>query len=150
MIVLYCLLLTACTSTPDTKTSATPSILPGKATTTPKETDATVAEPVKFTLHTPNEALDGFTETEVEVEELSVLSIVQKLTETGVLNEGVTVNSKTTEDLHLSIDLNTEYYDQLMRQGSTRERFLMGNVGQLPFWALWAPKPFLSPSTVRS
>lgn len=127
MLALCCLLLTACTSPADTVTSATPSTVP-QTTTLPVETVTTVALPVEFTIYTPNEALDGFVETEVEVEELSALSVVQKLIEAGVLNEDVTINSKIMEDSHLSIDLNTALYEQLVNQGSTGERFLMGSV----------------------
>lgn len=139
MIGLCCLMLAACASKSDTETSATPSTLPEATVatipettmspeTTVPETQESTAEPVSFTLYAPDDSLEGFIETEVEVEELTALAVGQKLIEAGVLNENVRVNSRINEGTNLRLDMNAAFHDQLVSFGSTGERFFMGSV----------------------
>lgn len=136
IMLLCCLLLTACAA-PDTGDSTTASTDPQVPSTTqstlPSETQneqdategSTEPEMIRFTVYAPNENLDGFIATEVQGENLTVL---EALRDAGVVTGDVAVNSVTQDGSALTVDLNSAFRDQLLTQGSTGERFLMGSV----------------------
>lgn len=131
-LLLCCLLLTGCGTASPTPTETEPDVTQN-TTVAPQESEPTTeateepTEPelVTFLVYTANENADGFVSTEVSGEQLSVLEALQNA---GVLAEDVVVNSTALEGTALTVDMNDAFRNQIMSQGSTGERLLMGCV----------------------
>lgn len=141
MIIIACLLLTACAGTPDqtdptdTSTAATttqPTTDPVTEATTQPETaetqETTAPSTVKFTLCTPNENFDGFNTTDVVINELDANAILRELVNENVLNGDISILSAILTGSDLAIDLNSAFADLIVTQGSTGERMILGSV----------------------
>ena len=131
MILLCCLLLTACgPKQPDPATAPTTPPAPDAPsqapTATPTEMPTETAAVVKFTIYTPNENVDGFNETVIVIDELTAQNVVDELIKEDVLNEGITVNSERLEGSQLFLDFNAAFRDQLLTYGTTGEMMMIG------------------------
>lgn len=132
MILLCCLLLTACgPKQPD----------PATAPTTPSATDAPTQAPtaaptkmpteaaavVRFTIYTPNQNADGLNDAVIVIDELTAQNVVNELIRENVLNESITVNSERLEGSQLFLDFNRAFRDQLLTYGTAGEMMMIGS-----------------------
>lgn len=146
-----CLLLVGCTPAPGT---SLPTTAPGTSGTQPAPVPTTVPEttvpettaptvpttestvpgpsyPVgtfQFTIYTPNETLDGFTENSATISVLHPQGIMFTLTAAGFVNKDITANSAVLDGTQLNLDLNQAFLDQLVTMGATGEKMLVGAV----------------------
>ena len=112
MILLCCLLMTACMPQQ-----------PAPATAAP-----TLETAVRFTLYTPNENADGFYEAAVVIDALTAQNVVDALIAAQVLNADIVVNSERLEDSRLYLDFNAPFRDQLVRNGTAGEMMMIGSL----------------------
>lgn len=145
MILLCCLLLTACsqkqpaptqaptvppvtdvpTETPATPGTETPTATPTEALS---EVPTEASDVVRFTIYTPNENADGFYETLIVINELTAQNVVDELIKENVLNEDIAVNSERLDGTQLVLDFNSAFRDQLVTYGTAGEQMMIGSV----------------------
>lgn len=140
MILLCCLLLTACTQkqptpteTPTQAPTTAPTDVPTEVSTeapteAPTGMPTEAPAPVKFTIYTPNENADGFYDTVILIDELSAQNVVNELIKEKALNEDVAVNSERLDGTQLVLDFNSAFRDQLLTYGTAGERMMIGSV----------------------
>ena len=119
-ILLTCLLMSGCAAS--SMNPENPSESTYETEATPPETTVTEGK-VKITIYTPNDNLDGFVATEIEQDELDIISA---LTESRVLNEDIVENSLVLEGSVLKLDLNSAFAELIYTQGTTGELMIMG------------------------
>lgn len=144
VIFLCCLLLTACgkqggpdvtssasKTTPTTASTENISIPAGEssAPTVPESIETTTSENASTVLlvYSPDDNLEGFLQTEVEIDALNEEAIISALINADVLTEDVKVNSTHLNGTELQIDLNSAFRDQILSLGSAGERAVMGS-----------------------
>lgn len=117
LILLGCLLLTSCSSTASTPTTAV-------ETTEPLEI---------LTVFSPNENADGFDKTDIAVPAITDDVIIRQLVNAGVLAEDAIVStvmevSTDTGKTTLEADFNDALRQSLLPMGTAGEYVLMGSV----------------------
>ena len=101
--------------------------------TTEKEEQQT-EEAKKFvvTIYTPNDNVDGFVVTEVELEELNETILLNELIKAKVVQDGIKINQfekKTENDnVYLLVDFNESLGTTLNSCGSSGEYVIMGSI----------------------
>ena len=119
-LALCCLLLTGCAGVPASSavlTTESPTILE----TSPVET---------VTLFLPNENVDGFLKTTVEVPQITEAVLVEQLIAVGVLTEGIQINTLSYDAgaKHLKADFNDSFRLLLQTMGTSGEYMIIGSV----------------------
>ncbi len=124
MILLCCLLLTACGQQENAPTdkSTEPSVTD---TSTQALTEANLQS---FILYRGDENAENFLSQEVQVPEINETVITEHLISAGVLPEGTAVDQFELEGTQLNIDLNDTFLDHLYTMGTAGERILVGSV----------------------
>lgn len=134
MLLLCCLLLTACGSKKDqadTNTGATTkATVSVEENTIPTEESAETTEAAASILkvYSPDDALESFVVTEVTVETIDEQAIVRQLIAANVLTEDTEANVLELDGTHVTVDFNTAFRDLILSQGSTGEWAVMGSV----------------------
>ncbi len=126
LLLLACALLTACTPGGEpAQTTAPPETMAIPTATLPADTPATDVDTILA--FSPNEALDGYIQTEVRGYHLSV---TEALIRVGVLHDHVRVNeiSWNLEENSIHVDFNAAFRDLICTQGTTGELMIMGSV----------------------
>ena len=132
MLLLCCLLLTACAQEKPAPTDA-PTAPPVTDAPTQAPTDAPTEEPTEvqlqtFRLYHSDENAENFLYEEVQVPEINETVVTQQLIAAGVLPEGTAVNSFAAVGSQLNIDFNDAFLTQLNSMGTSGERMLVGSV----------------------
>ncbi len=118
-MILCCLLLTACGTSPVETT---------RPTGYPPETVATAPPGNILTVYAPNEDATGFIYTSLEVPERNAKAICYALISVGVLKDDVAFNSLILESREIKLDVNQAFLSQLRSYGTTGEYMMVGSV----------------------
>ncbi len=132
MLLLCCLLLTACTQKKPTPTDA-PAAPPATEVPTQMPTAAPTEAPTEvqvqtFRLYYGDENAENLLYEEVQVQEINETVVMEKLIAAGVLPEGTAVNSFAAAGSQLNIDFNEAFLRHLNAMGTSGERMLVGSV----------------------
>ena len=82
--------------------------------------------PMELTVYTGNDNADGFQTKSYEVYYFNSKTIIEKLKETGVLNESVVLQSEEYIGSCLYLDFNKSFREQLCSTGTSGEYILIG------------------------
>lgn len=143
LLLLCCLLLTACsqpapepaypTSLPTGAPTETalPETQPPTEIATEPETEPPTQAPTEsptVTIYYGNENCDGFESTEVQVEEVSMNILVEKLVEAGVLTDDIGIWSMQIDGTCLHLTFSPTFGDLIRAQGTAGEYIIIGSV----------------------
>ena len=95
-------------------------------TEAPSETQP--APLITITIYSGNDNADGFVTSQIQVEEISANTLVERLIQAGILTEDIEILAFEAKGAQLNLDFSSGFRDLICSQGTAGEYILMGSV----------------------